>query len=281
LTDIVWTSSNTYGGWWFWEGAMRKSAQTLGKSSTTYSPSVRFYAAGKLAQRWLRRQRVRVTVDGTLNGLGFTAHFDGTVGATTGDTGAVQWAYLASEQLAAQDWRGNADAIKALGMEYHIVTRQTSLLALEPSMELWKDTTAQQGQNRESDAAPVTMTSRSDVSTLGGTQGVSLDDVSLEDLIAQVAGVTMPAARPATRTTVRAAGATIHIALANPMNRKGLVGELYDMAGRLIAREKWTAAGTTRLTWNLSRHEELGSAPYVLRLRTGDATKTFNIVLTY
>jgi hypothetical protein len=256
-----------------WDGPM-----VVMKASDMYYPwgsnSTTLRVAGVVG-RSLRSRGVAVTVSGTLNGLGFTQTFSGIPALAGNDTGAVEWALIKSEQLAQDDWWNNAGAIKAVGKDYHIVTRQTSLLALEPGMELFEDTAVQNSGNEAGASASLSADWRSTTDS-ASTTGVTIDNVSLEDLINQVAFVPDQAVvKTVAGSAARMASGRIEIRLGSDMS--GTVrAELFDMRGRLVGSHEWAGNSVRQvLTWQPAN--SLGSGRYTLRVKSGSTVRTFRI----
>jgi len=290
LSDVVYTTDN----YWGYYPVMRVDAaavfktpapRAMAKASDFYYPwfqsSLTLRLAG-IVDRTFRSRQVVATVTGTMNGLSFTQRIAGTPSLTGLDTGAVEWAHTKAGMLAQSDWWSNAAAIKAVGKDYHIVTRQTSLLALEPGMALWEDTAAQVEQRM----ASVDMAAVSPFNSMlypGYSDSVStylsLDNVSIEDLINQVASVQSPArAVGAARSTARMVGGRIDIRLGSAVG--GAVrAELFDMQGRLVDTQVWSAeTGRQAFTWQPgSGSGRLSSGRYTLRLKAGNDVQVFRV----
>jgi hypothetical protein len=272
LSDLAYTT-DSYNNYW-------ARPMVLMRATDYYSPwgntSTTLRVAG-IADRAPRSRGVTVTVSGTLNGLGFTQTFSGTPSPAGSDTGAVEWALVRSEQLAQDDWWSNANAIKAIGKDYHIVTRQTSLLALEPGMELFEDTAVQNSGNETAGAsASWSVDMRASPSDSATSAGLTIDNVSLEDLINQVAFVpNQAAAKTVAASTARMVGGRIEIRLGADMS--GTVrAELFDMRGRLAGSHEWTDGSVRQvLTWQPAN--SLGSGRYTLRVKSGSTVRTFRI----
>ncbi len=247
------------------------------------------------------RNAVRFTVEGKLGGLRFTraitadADYDkcGTASMRLADD--VQWAFRKTEWLAADNWMANAGAIKQIGKEYHIVTRQTSLLALEPGMTLWPDTI---GQSSSSTASAVTVNSSSaavrvafdmTTETIGGApasglssgSGITIDSISKESLSDQD-GKPVIKDRPSVRIIaagVAVAGSNIMLQLP-PLLSGTITVALYDLNGRRLASQTIDASRYTggRFVWDLSKgNVSRAQGQYMLRITGGGYDKIFRI----
>jgi hypothetical protein len=286
LTDMVYTTGGY--GYYFWDVMPMRpvlmDGAVMAKSSDRYYPwqpnSVTLRLAGRL-DRAARSRGVAVTVTGTIGGLGFTQRITGTPSTVGADTGAVEWALIKAEQLAQENWWENAAAIKAVGKEYHIVTRQTSLLALEPGVELWEDTAAEQTEANSRDGAFSVASSASIVASSDlsyGGSGLSLDDVSLEDLINQVAVSQTGLRAPSARDVVRVSGNRIELRLASPA-QGDVRAELFDMMGRRVASHVWSGDGVRKaFVWDAgSGATKLSSGRYTVRVSVSGTVRVFRV----
>jgi hypothetical protein len=229
------------------------------------------------------------TVKGKMGGLGFTKEISAAVGSMPHAAtvpSEVQHAFRTTEYLATLDWQEYADSIKAIGKHYHIVTRQTSLLALEPGMTMWEDTTAPDQANArggEASSAPFASNAEGAVTDGSGqsAEGDVLDEVSLEDLIAGTA-VFGERARPAALKPVTVVAARNGIAVSIPSRHAGkpVALRLYDVGGRQVMARvvKPGAIRSGTFVWDL-RERALAGGHYVLRVRIGAETTTFRLPL--
>jgi hypothetical protein len=158
------------------------------------------------------------------------------------------WAFRKSEQLGMANWSLNADSIRWLGQDYHIVTRQTSLLALEPGMEIWKDTinpTNPAATDSKAGGASLDATSNTSVSGSHATDPSSvsgnIDGISLSDLIAKkaaVLGATAGLKKADMALSFSKAG--LKIIVPQTMSGRELSVSLYSLSGRLIMTKRIT-----------------------------------------
>jgi hypothetical protein len=111
-------------------------------------------------------------------------------------------------------------------------------------------------------------------------EGTSLDNVSLEDIIAQTAAVTPVSTRTAARVSVKALRSRIQIALPAEMAGEASAA-LYNLQGKLAARTTWAAGeGARVLQWSpTGRNGALRSGKYTLRLRAAGWQRTFAVTL--
>ena len=165
-----------------------------------YGDSTMFRLAAKFVPTPLPSQAtIEFTITGKMCGLGFTKKIIADLSSAMGTFDAADkyglWAFRKTEQLAATDWSKNADSIRWIGIDHHIATRQTSLLALEPGMELWKDTINPSNQTTSNtaggalseDAKYSASPNRSIQDSL--STSLNIDGISLQDLIAKKASV--------------------------------------------------------------------------------------------
>ena len=232
-------------------------------------------------------------ISGKIGGLKFTKEFTARAGLSgMSSVSTSQWPWLKTEQLASsyEDWQKNADTIKAIGMDYSIVTRQTSFLALEPGMEMWPDTI---GSNSSAPGSSAT-------STVGGADlsmrflvdapgelilsdvSNNLDNVSLEDIIN---GAVKTAVTPAVLSAKVSAQATyrtgvISIKFTSQSVPAGLSAVLYTVAGKQVSRTDFDASSVANANyiWNI-RSTKCARGMYMLALRGNGFTKTIPVAI--
>lgn len=308
LSDITWSIDGYYYSWWRWpvmnrgvvmmkQGAMAKS-QLLAKMSNPYSYNnggTMLRVAGKTGLH-AGSKNFEFTITGKFGGLGFTKTVSGRIPslfsmATNGNE-AVQWAFLKSEWYAATDWQKYSDSIKAIGLGYHITTRQTSLLALEPGMVLKEDTLWANQSSTDSrksggvTTSNMTIQSSADMmypSSTDSTGTQSLDGVSLDDLINGATPVKPPS--PAKTNSVIRVGtykSDIIIRLPADMIGKSIRLSIFDARGRLIAKKTPLAqeAASGKLVWGLgSGYGKIAKGCYQLIVESGKNVKHFSVTL--
>lgn len=294
LSDLVYTLDGNY-GYYMWGGGMELDGvampeNAVAKRSVMVVP--RYSNTGSMLRVAAKMKPTTSStsfdfvVTGKLGGLAFTKEITavpGSVPAAAGEDN-VQWAFRKTEYLVAEDWQEYADTIKQIGKEYHIVTRQTSLLALEPGMELWEDTLSPNPQESgdmalSADAAP----SENGERYGSGTGEDVLDDISLEDLIADVSPV-LPVSTIAAKRSISALvrGSAVMISLPVDLARHGMKIALYSLSGRLVLSRRIDAAGLRNgtFTWELdARRNGISTAHYLLKVSAGRSEKLFRIAI--
>jgi hypothetical protein len=292
LDSITFTTDGYGYSWWWWGGPVMMDGgvvmakqRALGKSSEmvlpyNYGASSTMLRVAGMPSPARSNPSVTVTIEGKMGGLAFTKVVTGSMLPAVPGTDNVQWAFRKSEQLANDNWQENGDAIKAIGLDYHIVTRQTSLLALEPGMELWPDTVAPDAGGDAAFGAEGVAASDA-MMVRNGTGDLDLDDASLEDLIAQNAPVVNRiAGLSAQVVSARVAGRQITVNLA-PVKEKAVVLRLFDLNGRQVW-SKILAAGRTEYVIDIATSGiTLSRGSYVLRVVAGGKEHSFKISIVY
>jgi|GEM_PF-3213868 len=285
--------SNIFNNYYYYPvflgGVMLDKKQSLGKKAVSIAPyyynrnRAVFQLAGVVTSP-LSAGPVNCIISGKMGGLGFTKRITGSIASLNGMASAgeenVEWAFIKSEQLATSDWSKNAESIKALGLAYHIVTRQTSLLALEPGMELLKDTNTvtatSNGQTGEKVAADVAWTA-----SPASTGGSNLNDVSLDDLIKGSSAIRESKGGLAALSEVSAIAVKGGIRISIPLALKGNTVQLsmYTLQGRMILSKALSAAesGRASFIWNFENSARMTKGYYILRIKTGSLEKSVSI----
>ena len=261
---------------------VRLAKMALPSSYTPDAPLLR--VAGKIPQNKLRPTH-DFTITGKMGGLGFTRSLTAIANA---DASAFdvdkQWPFRYTEYLAAQDWSRYADAIKAAGKSYGIVTRQTSLLALEPGMALWVDTLVPASQPSQTvssaggerlamvsyDAAYSTVQNgvSAPQSTVGS--GMNIDDVALGELISlPLSARGQFAFSGRAGTLVRATRDKLEIVLSAADRSCGVSVDLYDAKGRLVLTKRLSIdeVSSGRAAVSLAG-KGIGAGLYTVRLKS-------------
>jgi hypothetical protein len=271
--------------------AMLDKKQSLAKTAVSIAPyyynrNIAVFRFAGVVTSPLTTSAIECIVSGKMGGIGFTKKISGSIASLSGMSSAgednVEWAFTKSEQLAGLNWSGYADSIKALGLAYHIVTRQTSLLALEPGTELWKDTTmmtaTSNGQNGEKVAS---VTSQDAMIAAPGTAGGNnLNDVSLDDLIKGSSGIlggNGVAAVSKVSAVVVKGGLRISLPLAL---RGGAVQlSMYTLQGRMIVSKTLSTAeaGNAPFVWNFGNTARMTKGYYILKVKTALMEKTISL----
>ncbi|MFP4681785.1 MAG: hypothetical protein ACLFQB_15045 [Chitinispirillaceae bacterium] len=224
------------------------------------------------------------TVNGMLNGRSFSKEISVESDEINAHSDSnVLWALRKASSQNYHSHTEHRDTIKRIGMDYHIVTTRTSLLALEPDMELWPDTTgtAQQETDR---AFLVSSSSKISSDEFSGIES-EIDSVSLEDLIN---GVSVDVTRKDKVSEIRSAEigikaltGGIELSLPSSLNGKKLELKLFDLTGRLVASRSMSGTETSgRVLWKLSSANRLVSNRYyVLRVRGESYEKTQRVLI--
>ncbi len=291
FTDIAYTADG-YNSWWWGpvmmeDAVVRKTASPLAKTSMVwpgYLPNQRVLRFAGALKTQSGNQTVSVTIKGRLGGLAFTKSVHGRIGLFNMDNSSVQHAFRTSEYLASENWRENASQIKALGLDHHMITRQTALLALEPGVEPYKDTAVAEQNGREAGASLASDDAKSSsYQAEPGGQTVSIDSMSLEELIDQTVSVDQKAPKTSSvrEFGVRAAGRRLMITMPSAVDAAVVKVRLYDLRGRLVASEELDASRAVNgaLEWNLNG-VRLGSSHHVLKISTAKAEKVFKVFIT-
>lgn len=224
-------------------------------------------------------------VAGKMGGLGFTRRVSVRPASASRPATDVQWAFRKSEQLAMEDWRNNAPAIKKLGKDYHIVTRQTSLLALEPWMEMWKDTlgTSDESTNPPTDGRGAETVALSDQAPTTNTGDSSLDEVTLDELIAGKSTPVQPESVGRIGQDVSAVvhGGAVELYIPAGLRERPLTLKLHDARGRLVARKRISAGdlGGSRVLWRFNDQFTVARGFYTLELKAGSTTRRFTLAV--
>ncbi|MBD3344995.1 MAG: hypothetical protein GF401_08035 [Chitinivibrionales bacterium] len=222
------------------------------------------------------------TVKGKMGGLNFTRQVIAVPDdiPPAGESNDVQRAFRKTEYLANRNWYENAAAIKDIGKEYHIVTRQTSLLALEPWMQLWEDTISQnqdQARNGTETGAPAAL---SDMSYSGGSGDDVIDDISLDELISGSTPVqNSNVLRKTADITVRGSHLGLTILLPNQLSGKGITFTIFNVMGKKVY-EKTLAPHDMGSRIVIGRSQmNITSGNYLLQIETDSHLRRFKVPL--
>ncbi|MBD3320761.1 MAG: hypothetical protein GF350_06675 [Chitinivibrionales bacterium] len=223
------------------------------------------------------RSSCTFTITGKMGGLGFTREVtavpDNMLSAN--DISNVQWAFRKSEQLATRDWAANAGKVKQIGRDYHIVTRQTSLLALEPRMTLWEDTVSQEqatgGTQRE--------TASLDYSDTAPSSDNPIDDVSLDELISGATPVEKSSGRSTvTGFSVSTSTSGIELVIPEQFIGQAISIAVFNAQGRKVFGTVLTPGDihNSRIALDRSRLN-LPGGQYTIRIETGAHIRRFQM----
>ena len=293
-------STNSYNYYWYGSptggpilmvNTMLDTKQSLAKAAVSIAPyyynrNIAVFRFAGVVTSPLSAGPIDCIISGKMGGLGFTKRISGSIASLSGMSSAgednVEWAFTKSEQLAGVDWLSYADSIKALGLAYHIVTRQTSLLALEPGTELWKDTT--------------TMTATSDGQTGGKTAsatvenamivapgpvgGNNLNDISLDDIIKGSSAIREGNGVAAvSKVSANAVKGGIRISIPRALSGDNIHLSIYTMQGRMIMSKTVSGAlsAATTFVWNFGNNARMVKGYYILKVKTGLMEKTLSL----
>lgn len=292
LQDIVYTTDG-YSYTWNTRSDLMVDAMVEPYYYTTNQTSAQVYIAGESSLAL--SERVTFTVQGKLAGLKFSKTFVAVSNnGEAGIQGNVQWAFRNSEQMAAVNYSKFAGDIKNVGVQYHLITRQTSLLALEPGIEMWKDTVYTPKDVATVDAMPTTArttTEMADVSyskangapTSASGTGIDIDGISLLDLVSHngVSDVITPAPIAISRIKNISAlyqNGTIRITGASISGRVTL--QLFDLKGRVVLQKVLTEKDFTNSTYNWAlgmKSANISSGFYMLHVSSSGTSKAIRI----
>jgi hypothetical protein len=310
LTDLVYTVDGNSGTYYYNRSIMSDGNVMLAKSKIAVSPT--YYSTYLSPGRMLIAGRttignsgkpLSVVISGKLDGLWFSrtmtaiSNYLPTTSSYRPDVDP-QWAFRTGEQLAFNDYTGNAALIQKLGKDYHMVTRQTSLLALEPGMELWEDTVWQQAESNAKSAFAVTPTVASRdmavadeaiYTTSGGApsssigSGVDFDGISLANILKKNK-MAVEGEKPeiAQKFSVTSFGTIIQVNLPTAHAASGVMFRLYDLKGRLVAQKKIELRDMTgtSLKWDVANDVfRLSRGMYSVQVSAGNLKKVFRITL--
>lgn len=266
--SLVYTNSNVYR---YRVGLIMEDAIYC-KGCGYYRPnSFDFMIAGILKDERIRNPiSASYTISGRFNGLKFTktitAKTDYTLAlSSTRAQADVQWAFRLSEALGNKDWSAYNKDIKSIGLQYHIVTRQTSLLALEPGMTLWVDSNTTSNPNNTESRSVLTADSK--VSAPSATNGVSIDSISLEALIANNG---VPVVKAVTRNStslfaVKHLGSSLHINLGKELTGP-LTLSIIDLKGSKVASVSVNSFKGSAYVWQIGSNHKLSRGFYTLHI---------------
>lgn len=209
--------------------------RTLAKSAfapypTTSSPES---ASVRISGRYRDGGRLDMTLTGRWGGLAFTwkSAADLPFGQGTDIRGGSIWAYQRIEAWGRDDEPDDLAAMRKLGKEYAIVSRQTSLLALEPGMDLWPEFPAKPGESA---------TEASSINSKGAdfaASGANLDLASLEEILdGSILGVRPVRSGPAGdgAFTVSSANGSVRLSWTPPGNAQTARFLILDADGRTV-----------------------------------------------
>jgi hypothetical protein len=293
LTDVVYTTDGYNYNWWN-VGLTDMRVVALNKLTLpTYNrENTVLRIAGQ--SNTPVNNLVTFTVKGKTGGLRFYKNITAQ-GSSVSIPSQVQkdfqWAFRNSEALAGGVYADKALAIKAVGKIYHIVTRQTSLLALEPGMKLWEDTlwasqnvdlkVASSALRVSADMADVTWSSVNGAPNSSLGTGSDLDGFTLEG-IASMEGVVVgvkPVLHNKKEFSVHNIAGGIRLTL--PEISGNLHLQLIDLKGRLVAQKMISVRELCDFscTWNFKESNKISNGSYLLHVLTGTQKKVLKLSL--
>jgi hypothetical protein len=288
ISDISFTIDNPYQGRMYMidDVMMRADSRAVAKDAVAIAPwywrqstSGMLRLAGHTAGA---AKAAAIAIQGKMGGRAFTKTVQCLADDIDLTTTNVQLAFRQTEQLACDwsNWQKNADVIKKIGLANHIVTRQTSLLALEKGMDLWKDTVvASQGDRGISaDFAAVPEGSKNSAIP---SNAVSLDGISMEEMMNQeLVSVNPEPPRPAAeQIRLAVQKRTFVVSLPKQLTSETAAIALYDVKGRLIMSRMVTPAEIVNGQIAISRNG-LSNTVYILSVKIGAVQKSLRFTLT-
>jgi hypothetical protein len=279
LQDIVYTTDG-YSYVWDTRSAIVTDAMVAPYYYTYNQTSAQLYIAGESGSAL--DGKVTFTIQGKLAGLKFSKTFVAiSNNSEAGNPGNVQWAFRNTEQMAIVNYTKFATDIKNIGVQYHLITRQTSLLALEPGIEMWKDTVYTPKDVATVDAMPTTARTSSEMgdmaysktngapTTASGT-GIDIDGISLLDLVSHN-GVS-DVIKPISNSKIKGFSALYQngmIRISGAAVTGKVTVQLFDLKGRVVVEKVLSEKDFTNSTysWKLGmKSTNLSSGFYMLHI---------------
>jgi hypothetical protein len=295
VEDVVFSLDGSGYYWWYGGDIMPMVRDGLLEKSSARAPSLSRLGKMALPRYSMASGMLRVAavsdrtgsanfkISGKMGGLGFMANVSGSPEDISDIDSSVEWAFRKSEMLAQNDWSANTDSIKQIGKEYHIVTRQTSLLALEPGMELWADTIVP-GQNNKSsgDASEdAALLAPGDERGAYSESGMSLDSLSLDDMIEGLTAVQNTGAKAALKVfSAFIKNSELRISIPSKYRSSAVELKLFDLKGRLMVSRIISPADmvTGEIRWNIGAGKSVSaSGKYVLKILAAGTEKAFGL----
>ena len=281
LKDVVWSFEEGYSRIMLYDIFLAEPQTALAKklsSVSTWQNSATLQVSGKI-QPYSSRAVFNFVISGKLGGLKFTKEVSAAVDHySLAQKDNVMWAYCKANNLSKYDYFKNADSIKQIGKMYNIVTQQTSLLALEPGMELWEDTIAESQINN---ATSIDMAT-ADTKMASNIQdnAALIDNVTLESLIADVSPVKESQAVKKGQFMVRALSSGVEITLPSEKFNGFITLAIFDLNGRLVVSKKVTARDFVgqKYLWKFSTQRvRLSQGCYTLFVRGDSYNKNLRL----
>ena len=233
-SDLVLLQENAY-----WRYAYMLDKRGAGPAAKSASLPASWYGgspdsiAVRISGSFQGIGKVTFRLTGLWGGLHFAKEFTALlISAGSGPNGASLWSYQQVEAWGRQSTGLDVTAAQKLGMEYHVVNSQVSMLALEPGVKLWDSLPAKAGQNQANIPA-------GDSKNLGvNAGGMNLDGASLDDLLgAEITGVIVAhTGFPASgRLTVTSGAGGTEFAWLLPQATSPARFRILDVTGREVA----------------------------------------------
>ena len=295
-TGIVQTlDGGGYYWWWGWDAAVRTDGiaalgkvRRLGKLPRMVLPR---YSSGEALLRVAAipsdrngTANLTFTITGKMGGLGFTKKVSGSAVLSNDLDSNVQWAFRKSENLAMDDWYANADSIKAIGKKFHIVTRQTSLLALEPGMELWVDTLSPQNAKGGADGSNDEALTAAPADERGAaytSNGMNIDSLDIGDMIAGLTAARYDVVKTGRQSfSAVVMSRSIQIMVPQVYEGQAITVKLFDLRGRMIVSRTVQPSELVNgvFRWDIgAQGVSLGQSRYVLKISSAQVEKVFKM----
>ena len=239
VTAIV--TSSTAASRYMYDDGLILTSRAIDGFYYPYYPSKTDLNVAAKTDRFSNIKDFDFNISGKIGGLNFTRKV--TVSALFSNISQpdnVHWAFTYAEGSSV-----TAEQIKKTGIDYHIVTRNTALLALEPGMELWKDTVVQTQQT--ADAAAVKLGARTDTTVQNSN---SIDSLSLEDIFNGNVSVKEGSFEKKTSNiSLRLLRTGLEINFTSLPEFENINLELFDLKGRIVASRMITKSNLSGRTF--------------------------------
>ncbi len=306
LRDMVWTNDNDQGFGVIPEPRIMLSEAVPAKKRTVgYSNDLVMIRAGAKLQEGIkcrgngnaRGWECRFIVSGKYKGQKFTKEITGKPFQynKSGDS-TVQWGFRKTEQLVDGSryvYKGNEiwDDVKRIGKDYHIATRATSLLALEPWMELYTDSGAHSGAQEEiafmeagapldnsiiavdaADIGALNLDKTRDAITIfsleeifkGNTAEASVEESGTDRINARAFSAVMK-------------GSLVRINLSREMMESDVEVSLYSLRGREIMKRLYSKGSVSDGLISMDLNESVPNGTYILSVSAGRSVRNVKL----
>lgn len=236
---------------WYGRGGGVMLDKIAAKRSSDYLPwpsSSRDTLDLRISGKYAEGGPVTFKITGFWGGLRFTQSISSLLPSVPGSgaAGAALWAYQQTEAWGRDLATDDIKAIQQLARAHHIVSRQTSLLALEPGVDPWSSLPAREGQSGADTrvaSAPMADSKEAGLSA----NGSSVDKLSLEDVLNGTVGlVDQPLAKAGAvgGLAARQAGAVLSLVWDLGTVEGNGAFRILDLTGKLVAEIPAVRAGT-------------------------------------